>query len=312
MKKLIYVFLSLILSTTLSFGQGNGNNWYLPSTSLSVTSDNTATVSTHAIIDYVAGCCSSCSFVQTAFPSSLKFVLKFNRTSSSITYPTITVNGVSVNFYPDGITGYVTVNTVAATYTSGCPSGNWTAISNNFVIKVANQITANYDISVYSATDHGVTAGCGLISNAAPSITESLVITPTPDPCPDDPDLVPYTYTIDYTGQWTITSPHRGCENLTFTNLNVVGSTSTTSCTSPTPLYNDYGNDIVVNGSSTHASGSVAVTGTSPLSCSIHKFKVTNSVTINGVAHTSGQTFTVNGHSYKVIINHTSCTTYHC
>lgn len=165
------------------------------------------------------------------------------------------------------------------------------------------------DYGVYRVTLSNVTeAGTTVNSVGTPSYVDIKV---HKDVCKVS-CYEPYTYTVDYAaGQFSVSTPHRGCDQLNFTYLAVNGWTSTSNClAASTESDYNYGTAITMAGDNTFGASTVYLTGTTPLSTYIHKLKFVNSVYINGTLHYNNDTFTINGHSYKLIVNKIACSTY--
>jgi len=187
MKKTIYLLLALLTFSIIGFSQGNGNKWYLPPSTLpTLTSDGMSFINTQVKIDYAGGCCGTCGSSYTARPTPRRFMLKFVRTAGTVLYPSIYVNGVGVNFAPDGNIGYAKVDLYPTFSSATCPSGYWTG-SSPFSIQAVGGFTATYAVTVDRVADNEFNMvsypEVGWLSHALTTSTEILNIVPPPPAC---------------------------------------------------------------------------------------------------------------------------------
>jgi len=168
MKKLLIMFLFGLMCLT-AFAQ-YPNDWKMPTTTYNLVGNNSNTVTTNLVNDYVGGCCTNCTYnVQP----SLTFTILFTRISGTVN-PTITVstsnNGAEYVIW-NGTTGTLANNLTSApsTYSvTGCPSGSVTGMSGFITIKASATSNASYTITLTSVAQSSCYYGTGS-SNATSS-----------------------------------------------------------------------------------------------------------------------------------------------
>ncbi len=110
-------------------------------------------------------------------------------------------------------------------------------------------------------------------------------------------------------GQYSVVTDFKVFDQLTISGGTASGWTSTSNCNGGASQ-TDTMPSTTINVNANGPAGGYYVNGNSPLNCSIHKMKLSNQITINGSARTTGVTFQINGNNYKVVIAKQSCSSY--
>lgn len=208
-----------------------------------------------------------------------------------VTGMTATVNGITltpVHFVADYAFYYISqhaanVNSTTDTWVLTVPAGTYRTMEFNFI--EYDSLTAC--VPPYNQTANG---GWGPGRNIGPKIIVYSVAT--------------NVITVDYqAGSWIINATEDFIDTINISG-DVSGYTST-NCTGGVvdndPLSTSLAQCIKTK---TINSGG--------LSCTDKSYKLPTSLTINGTSRANNSTFTINGHSYKIVINHTACSAYPC